>query len=85
MYRQVSLSAVISGPIFYIASAGHALFWTLGASSFIIAESAGETLSGHDKAAAIFRIQYFNSSEMTEAQRVCLRPLPALAPGPQHA
>ena len=32
---KVSLSAVISGPIFYIASAGHALFWTLGASSFI--------------------------------------------------
>ena len=36
VHQQFALSAAVSGPIFYIASAGHALFWTLGASSFII-------------------------------------------------
>jgi len=36
MHQQFALSAVISGPVFYMAHAGHALFWTLGASSFII-------------------------------------------------
>jgi len=37
IHQQFALSSVISGPLFFLASAGHALFWTLGASSFVIA------------------------------------------------